>query len=379
MARQYGKAWFSMFTDDHFTAQPNVDKFLYMTLLGQPSLNYAGVTPINLKRWRKAIREGNRIPTEAEIKASLIRLERNGYVFTDDDTGEVLVRSFMRRDEINKQPNVILSALRAVAQVESPKLGHVLQREIARIEMPVVNGESGKATKLRVDLDEAQKDATTHLDALAKGSEEPFPEPFVEDFPEGLSEALSEPFPEPFGQPFSRPGEIEPFRQPFGEGLSKPPVVVEVEVAPLRTADKNLGETRVREESAGRDWNVKCTSCGGRIWTGGADGRPHLSGLCHQCRAAKEPPTPYCDQHPDGTDAPCHACGAARKARADWESELDRAAKAAVSTDNRQRAALRAQAIAECDLCDEDGYDGRRPCDHTRRESFAVNGGRDDA
>ncbi len=47
MPREYGKAWFSMFTDDHFTAQPNLDKFLYMTLLGQPSLNYAGVTPIN--------------------------------------------------------------------------------------------------------------------------------------------------------------------------------------------------------------------------------------------------------------------------------------------------------------------------------------------
>ncbi|MFF2049941.1 hypothetical protein ACFVUR_19265, partial [Stenotrophomonas bentonitica] len=100
MAREYGKAWFAMFTDDHFTAQPNVDKFLYMTLLGQPSLNYAGVTPINLKRWRKAIREGDRVPSEPEIKMALIRLERNEYVFTDDETGEVLVRSFMRRDEV---------------------------------------------------------------------------------------------------------------------------------------------------------------------------------------------------------------------------------------------------------------------------------------
>ncbi|MBM4575964.1 hypothetical protein GS415_09750 [Rhodococcus hoagii] len=61
------------------------------------------------------------------MKAALIRLERNDYVFSDDETGEVLVRSFMRRDEVFKQPNVMLSSLRAAAQVESRKLARVLQ------------------------------------------------------------------------------------------------------------------------------------------------------------------------------------------------------------------------------------------------------------
>ncbi len=44
MPREYGKAWFSMFTDDHFTAQNESRQVPLHDLLGQPSLNYAGVT-----------------------------------------------------------------------------------------------------------------------------------------------------------------------------------------------------------------------------------------------------------------------------------------------------------------------------------------------
>lgn len=319
MPREYGKAWFSMFTDEHFTAQPNIDKFLYMTLLGQPSLNYAGVTPINLKRWRKAIREGDRLPTDLETKAALIRLERNDYVFTDDDTGEVLVRSFMRRDEVGKQPNVLVSGLRAAAQLESPKLAAVLRAELARLALPTVNGESQKAAQLRKELPRLFDEAVAHLESLSEGLSKPFADPFAEDFPEG------------FGEGFPRPGETEPLPKPFAEGLSKPPVVVEVEVATPPTADGCVG---------------------GRVRT-----HAHV-------REDAVPPSPHCPQHPEGTTAPCRACGDARAARKNWDAEQNRLAAIARSTEAQERAEQKRREIAACGLCDDDGYNGTAPCDH---------------
>ncbi|MBM4515252.1 hypothetical protein GS438_24100 [Rhodococcus hoagii] len=99
MPREYGKAWFSMFTDDHFTAQPNLDKFLYMTPARTAVAELRRSDPDHFKRcasragWRSgAVRAGG--------EGGPIRLERNDYVFSDDETGEVLVRSFMRRNEV---------------------------------------------------------------------------------------------------------------------------------------------------------------------------------------------------------------------------------------------------------------------------------------
>nr|WP_237172549.1 hypothetical protein [Prescottella equi] len=347
MPREYGKAWFSMFTDDHFTAQPNLDKFLYMTLLGQPSLNYAGVTPINFKRWRKAVRDGDRVPSELEVKAALIRLERNDYVFSDDETGEVLVRSFMRRDEVFKQPNVMLSSLRAAAQVESRKLARVLQAELERIALPTVGGASAGSERLRSNLAQAKSDADMHLSRLSEGFSEPFAEPFSEDFPKGLPEPLSE----GFSKGFSRPGEMEPFREGFREGFSEGSVVVEVEVANSPTADTYVGSACARANET-----------------------------------ATEPPNPHCPKHPGGTSTPCTACGVARAARRRWDDNERRRQAEEARAEREREAETKRRAIEACGLCDGDGYRNRRPCDHNpdqdetnargREKAWAAIGGR---
>ncbi len=76
------------------------------------------------------------------------------------------------------------------------------------------------------------------------------------------------------------------------------------------------------------------------------------------------PPPPHCPKHPDGTDAPCRPCGTARQRRVDWDAEQNRLAALTRSTEARERAELRAQAIAECSMCDDDGYDNGVLCDH---------------
>src|SRR5690349_2724194 len=101
-----------MWTDEHFCTGRLFDKLLYQVLLGQSGTNDAGICPMNFRKWRKAMRDGEAMPTELDIKASLVRQERRRYVFADEDTGEVLIRAHIRRDQVHRQPSIMVSALR---------------------------------------------------------------------------------------------------------------------------------------------------------------------------------------------------------------------------------------------------------------------------
>ena len=285
MPREYAKVWFTMWTDEDFCDQPVFDKLLYNVLLSQPPtlLNYSGTQPLSLRRWRKAMRDGDKLPSERDIKAALRRMERRRYVFTDDDTHEVLIRSFIRRDEVAKQPNVLLSALRAAALIESPKLAYIQLAELTdRVVIPEISGTSDKANSLRKSLKQTLTAALTHLKALSEGLSEPLPEPFAEDFPEG-----SPP-----------PGKTEPLPEGFPEGFATGLVEVEVGVDNSPTVGGHLGEE----------------------------------------------PSPFCANHPGGTNDPCFACGQAKRTHPQR-----------VQAWKDKRAKLRADAIKACGLCDEYG------------------------
>lgn len=312
VAREYGKTWFSMFTDGDFCAQPVTDKLLYIVLLAQPALNYAGVQPLNLRRWRKALVDGDRVPSDIDLMESLTRLESRRYVFTDDETGETLTRSFMRRDQVDKQPNVMLSALRALCHVESPKLARVLLDELNRIELPVISGTSDKAVQLRGRLTQSRADAVRHLDGLS----EAFPEPFSEDLREGMLAS--------FREGFNPPAGMKGIAQPLTEGFSSGSVVVEVEVETSLPVGTSVGE-----------------------------------------------PSPFCARHPEGTEMPCRACLRYREHHETW-----RAARAGDARIARLRAegAAKSLAIARCDRCDADGYRQGLVCDHVDRAETARHG-----
>jgi hypothetical protein len=220
MPREYAKNWFSMWADEDFCNQPVFDKLFYNMLCGQRGVNNAGVLAINYTRWRKAMRDGDRVPTERDLKTALRRMERRRYVFVDEDAGEVLIRAHVRRDELEKQPNILLSALRLMKAFDSAKFAAVMLSELARIEVPTINSEKPSGRKLEADLKVADAAARTHLLTLSEGLGEPFPEPFSEDFPE--------------------PPHPRTPREPFSEGLSEPPVVVEVEVVNSPSTDQEI-------------------------------------------------------------------------------------------------------------------------------------------
>ncbi|MBM4575960.1 hypothetical protein GS415_09730 [Rhodococcus hoagii] len=158
------------------------------------------------------------------MKAALIRLERNDYVFSDTKRGSCWCghscagRGF-------QQPNVMLSSLRAAAQVESRKLARVLQAELERIALPTVGGASAGSERLRSNLAQAKSDADMHLSRLSEGFSEPFAEPFSEDFPKGYRN----PCPKGFSKGSRDLGKWNPSGRVPG-GFSEGSVVVEVDV-----------------------------------------------------------------------------------------------------------------------------------------------------
>lgn len=89
---------------------------------------------------------------------------------------------------------------------------------------------------------------------------------------------------------------------------------------------------------------------------------------------ASDDPPPHCSKHPTGTSAPCRGCEAARHAAEGIDRE--RAEHARAQREAEQQDALEAKlaAITVCEICDSDGYDGTRVCDHVDRSSIARAG-----
>ncbi|MGX6513274.1 hypothetical protein [Rhodococcus sp. SJ-2] len=80
--------------------------------------------------------------------------------------------------------------------------------------------------------------------------------------------------------------------------------------------------------------------------------------------ASEEPPS-KCPRHINEPNPPaCRACGDARLAHDTWVADRSRESARARSDEAWQRAEDRRRAIAECSLCDDDGYVDMAPCTH---------------
>ena len=131
MPRTEARIFTSIWRDEHFLALPPSAQRLYMFLLSQDDLAYSGVMPLRERRWASKAAG----LTMADIEQDLKALETAGreFVVTDPDTGELLIRSMMRRDSAWKQPNLLKQAREQADQIESPKIRAVLAAELRRL------------------------------------------------------------------------------------------------------------------------------------------------------------------------------------------------------------------------------------------------------
>ena len=125
----YGKLLSNIWTNHDFNALNSQEQQLYMLLLSYPTRNHAGVLPLTLRRWARATAEA----TPDNVRTALMHLSEARFVVLDWDTEEVLVRTYIKNDQVYRQPKVMKCALREALEIASPILRSALSEELCSL------------------------------------------------------------------------------------------------------------------------------------------------------------------------------------------------------------------------------------------------------
>ncbi|MGW6121470.1 hypothetical protein ACWFRF_20680 [Nocardia sp. NPDC055165] len=373
MAREHARIWLRIWSDDHFRALSPQAQHLYFVLLTSPSLSYAGVCD-----WRPGRIAANAHGwTAGEVVEAGAELVRTLYVVIDEDSEEALLRSFIRNDDILKNPNVAVSMSIAFGGIASSVLRGVVVHELKRLYADRPESKGWGRDVVTALLDRTAIDPATY--PLGEPVAQPIGQRVSEGVTEGVDQGIGSPLDQEVGYPVDQ-GIGYPFDYPLTEGLHRgvhqgvaslpapapapatyPDGGHPGEVTHLATpAETDTTPTPQRFHDEHPDGRVSgCPECdileaaeGDRLAAKAAE-------------AARAVPPVRCPEHLDNpTTAPCGPCGEARRARAAWDAERDRW-RAERDADARIAAAEdRAREVADCALCDDDGYRGTAVCDH---------------
>lgn len=129
MARDRANINTNIWTDTHWRALTSEQQWLYELLLTHPELNYTGVADWRPGRLAQYASDKSR----QDIERIGAELQAERFVFIDEDTEEVLVRSFLRHDGLLKQPRLSVSMVNAFGAVASKSIREVIVHEMKRL------------------------------------------------------------------------------------------------------------------------------------------------------------------------------------------------------------------------------------------------------
>lgn len=129
MARDRAVVYTDIWADQDWRELSAGQQQLYMLMLTHGTLNYAGVMDWHAGRLA-AMSEGR---TASDVEADGAVLEQRRFILVDNDTGEGLVRSFLKHDGVLKQPKIVVSMTNAFASVASKKIRQVIAFEVQKL------------------------------------------------------------------------------------------------------------------------------------------------------------------------------------------------------------------------------------------------------
>ncbi|MFF1684641.1 hypothetical protein [Streptomyces sp. NPDC058254] len=198
MARGHGRILTSIWEDSDFLKLDEREQRFYLFLISQPNLNHAGLLPLTLRRWS---RKAHGL-TFAEVEKRLQSLDGAQFIVMDDDTEELLIRSFVRNDGVWRMPKVMGAMVSGALEISSRRLQAALLAEMDRIPLGELNDEP---TKMKGQNGPSiRQQVATHIGTLHKAFGTPDPDP------SRRGSAT------PSGTPFDTPDEGD------GEGPPKP-------------------------------------------------------------------------------------------------------------------------------------------------------------
>lgn len=298
MAREHARIWLDINDDEDFCdLTPEAQWMFTRVILTLDSLNYCGVAD-----WRppRLVNKAKGI-TVPRILVPAAELEQRRYLLFDLDTEEVLARSYIRRDELLRNPKMAATVIKAYPGIASPVLRAAVITEVQRIhrEHPEYSSWTHKDTA-------AGLDRLLKKDALAVGGytmQITIPNPVQNGIPN----------PVPISDPDSVPNTD---RHPGPDNQSnsvRNPSTSTLHHSPAPLVGNVSGE---RNQGTEPDSNA--------------------------------PPTRTCPSHPNGTAKACRDCETDRKALKAWTDEQTARNLAAIEA--------RARLQRKCTDCDEAGW-----------------------
>lgn len=129
MARDFARLLCSVWGDRDWTDRSSDAQRLYMLLISQSDITYAGTVPYRPRRWARLSKDSS----ITKVRRAYTELEHHGFIVTDEATEETLIRTFICHDKVLKIPNVARAMVKAYQQILSAHLRDVVLHEVARI------------------------------------------------------------------------------------------------------------------------------------------------------------------------------------------------------------------------------------------------------
>lgn len=130
MARDHARIRLDIWTDDEWRDLTPGAQWLYVHLLTNHSLSFAGVAD-----WRPARITGMATGLTADTVADLaMELQAGAFVLIDTTTEEALIRSFVKHDGLMRSPNMAKALARDHGAISSPTLRAVLVGQLKHLE-----------------------------------------------------------------------------------------------------------------------------------------------------------------------------------------------------------------------------------------------------
>lgn len=115
---RYVRVFTSIWDDDDFRALTERAQRAYMMLISQRDISHAGVLPLAERRWGRLAADTN----ATSIRQAIDELVNARFVVIDESTDELLVRSFVKYDQLYTSPNGLKAVRHAAGQVISKGL-----------------------------------------------------------------------------------------------------------------------------------------------------------------------------------------------------------------------------------------------------------------
>ena len=129
MPRDYAQIRQDMWSDDRWRALTPVAQWLYMLLLSDPRLTYAGVTEWHPGRIAQRAKEC----TGRDVLIAAAELADAHFVIIDEDTEEVAIRSFLKHDPVMRNPRLAVTMAKDFGVVASNKIRAGIVYELQRL------------------------------------------------------------------------------------------------------------------------------------------------------------------------------------------------------------------------------------------------------